>query len=78
MVQVVNKTLRVMGAIRKDDGTALKPEIAALIDDAEALEKIRTLMLEGLKEAGEKRQAAMANGTAQAGGRKKHRRSGGV
>ncbi|MBR4726613.1 MAG: hypothetical protein IK080_01865 [Clostridia bacterium] len=62
MVQVVNKTLRAMGALKRDDGTALKPEIAALIDDAEALAEIRRMMLEGLKKAGENRAAGMAAG----------------
>ncbi|MBQ6267349.1 MAG: hypothetical protein IJK64_06210 [Clostridia bacterium] len=61
MVQVVNKTLRAMGALRRDDGTALKPEIAALIDDAEALATIRKMMLDGLKQAGENRAAQLSN-----------------
>ena len=51
-------------------GTALKPEIAALMDDVEALEKIRTLVMEGLKAAGENRRAAMANGDTNAGAEK--------
>lgn len=65
----IRDQLRLMGSLKRSDGSYFKPEIAALMDDVEALEKIRTLMLEGLKAAGEQR-AAMANGDTNAGAEK--------
>lgn len=66
----IRAQLRAWGTLKRADGSYIKPEIAALMDDVEALETIRTMLLDGLKKAGENRAASMANGTAQAGAEK--------